>query len=217
MTIPTIEMNEEMNNELLNKLRQEARYLHIAIPYDKDDKYGLITFDDGLMTELECDEDFTPPMLNEEDQLLEVVVDLKERKILDRKEDNGYLRLWAKVCDSGTYTLLDAEKNPLWQIDGYVPNAMIPPYENSAGDYLELAIEHDGSLPQWQTEPDFSDFLKDGQEPKPVKTNKWHQAEDAYYDVMRHHLNQQEMIWLIQRLLTKSEISMKQLTKEIMC
>ena len=96
------------NDELLNKLRLEARYLHIAIPYDKDDEYGLI-------------------------------------------------------------------------------------------------------------EPDFSDFLKDGKEPKPVKTNKWQRAEEAYYDVMRHNLNQQEMIWLVQRLLTKSEISMKQLSNEVMC
>ena len=39
---------------------KEARYLHIAIPYDKEDE--LITFDDGMMTELECEEDFTPPM-----------------------------------------------------------------------------------------------------------------------------------------------------------
>ena len=64
-----------MNTELKNKLEQEARYLHIAIPYDKNDE--LITFDDGVMTELECDEEFVPPMLNAEDQLLESLIDLK--------------------------------------------------------------------------------------------------------------------------------------------
>ena len=187
---------------LEGKLKNAARYLHISIPYDKDEDSGQITFDDGLMTELECDEDFTPPMLNEENQRLEVVIDLKERRVIDwTPEEGGYLRMLAKVCDSGTYTLLDEEKKPLWQIDGYVPNAMIPPYDNGFGDYLELAVEHDGSLPQWQTDPDLSDFLENGQEPKPIKTNKWHRAEDAYYDVMRHHLNQQEMIWLLQRLL----------------
>ena len=47
-----------MNTEQKSKLEREARYLHIAIPYDKDDE--LITFDDGLMTELECDEEFVP-------------------------------------------------------------------------------------------------------------------------------------------------------------
>ena len=132
---------------LEGKLKKDARYLHISIPYDKDENGELITFDDGLMTELECDEDFTPPMLNEEDQRLEVVIDLKERKVQDWNSEDGYLRMWAKVRDSGTYTLLDEEKNPLWQIDGYVPNAMIPPYDNGFGDYLELAVEHDVHSP----------------------------------------------------------------------
>ena len=199
---------------LENKLEKDARYLHISIPYDKDDDGMPITFDDGLMTELECDEDFTPPMLNEEEQRLEVVIDLKERKVLGWNPEEGYIRMFAKVRDSGTYTLLDEEKNPLWQIDGYVPNAMIPPYGDGLGDYLELAIEHDGSLLQWQAKPDFSDFIENGQEPKPIKTNKCHRAEEAYYDVMRRHLNQQEMIWLIQRLLVKSNLTTKEITKE---
>lgn len=210
-------MTERSERQALeSKLKRDARYLHISIPYDKDEDSGQITFADGLMTELECDEDFTPPMLNEENQRLEVVIDLEERKVLDWNQEEGYLRMWAKVCDSGTYTLLDEKKIPLRQIAGYVPNAMIPPYDDGFGDYLELAVEHDGSLPQWQTEPDFSDFIEDGQEPKPIKTNKWHRAEDAYYDVMRHHLNQQEMIWLLQRLLVKYDLTTKDITKEIL-
>lgn len=65
-----------MDNSLNNKLKQDSRYLQISIPYDKEDE--LIRFDDGVMTELECDEEFTPPMLNAEDQLLEFVIDLRE-------------------------------------------------------------------------------------------------------------------------------------------
>ena len=95
---------------LEGKLKKDARYLHISIPYDKDEDGGLITFDDGLMTELECDEDFTPPMLDKDDQRLEVVIDLKERKVQDWNSEDDYLRMWAKVRDSGTYTLLDEEK-----------------------------------------------------------------------------------------------------------
>ena len=114
-----------MNTEQNSKLEREARFLHIAVPYDKDDE--LITFDDGLMTELECDEEFVPPMLNAEDQLLEFLIDLKAHKVVGWNYEDGYLRLWAKVCDAGTYTLMDAEKNPLCQICGYVPNKLIPP------------------------------------------------------------------------------------------
>jgi hypothetical protein len=203
------------STKLKSKLEQAARFLHISIPYDKDDKYGLISFDDGLMTELECEKDFVPPMLNIETQRLEVTVDLFERKVIDW-DYNDYLRMWAKVCDSGTYTLLDADMKPLWQINGYVPNAMIPPYEDGFGDYLELAIEHDGALPQWQTIPDFSDFVEDGEAPKPIKTNKWHRAEDAYRDVMRHKLNNEEMIWLLQRLMAKYTLTPKEILKEIL-
>ena len=77
-----------MDTEMGNKLEREARFLHIAIPYDKDD--GLITFDDGLMTELECDEEFVPPMLNAEDQLLEFLIDLKERKTVGWNYEGDY-------------------------------------------------------------------------------------------------------------------------------
>ena len=42
-----------MKNDLKEKLKKEARFLHIAIPYDKDDR--MITFDDSVMIELECD------------------------------------------------------------------------------------------------------------------------------------------------------------------
>ena len=120
-----------MTDNLIEKLNAEAKYLQICLPYDKDDE--LITFDDGLMTELECDDDFTPPMLNTEDLLLEVVVDLENRKVLNWNYEEGYLRMWAKVCDGGTYTLLDKNRTPLWQIDGYVPNKLIPPFEKGSG------------------------------------------------------------------------------------
>ena len=196
-----------MNTELTSKLEREARFLHIAIPYDKGDE--LITFDDGLMTELECDEEFVPPMLNAEDQLLEFLIDLKERKVVGWNYEEGYLHLWAKVCDAGTYTLMDAEKKPLCQICGYVPNKLIPPLEKGFGDYIELAIEADGTVNGWPTTPDFSEFIEEGKAPKPVKTNKWHRAKEAYNDVVRYHLNEEEMTWLLQELLTKNSVSIK--------
>lgn len=193
-----------------SRLQQEARYLHISIPYDKDDE--LITFDDGMMTELECDEGFIPPMLNSETLRLEVTIDLKELKVIDWHSDEGYIRMWGKVRDSGTYTLLDSDKKPLWQIDGYVPNKLIPPYDG-CGDYLELAIEEDGTLLHWDKDLDYADFAENGQEPQPIKTNKWHRAEDAYYDVMRHHLNVEEAAWLIGNLMAKYKVDMEQVSK----
>ena len=63
-----------MTEKLIEKLNAEAKYLQISLPYDKDDH--LITFDDGMMTELECDDDFVLPMLNPETLLLEYVIDV---------------------------------------------------------------------------------------------------------------------------------------------
>lgn len=113
-----------MSITLKEKLENEARFLRISIPYDKRDKYTMVSFDDGVMSELECDESFVPPMYDEDTKLLEFWVDLKERKVKDWDKSNGYLRIWAKVRDEGTYTLYDKDMEMLWQIHGYVPNAL---------------------------------------------------------------------------------------------
>lgn len=187
-----------MTENLIEKLNAEAKYFQISLPYDKEDH--LITFDDGMMTELECDDDFAPPTLNPETQLLEYVIDLTNHKVLNWNYKEGYLRMWAKVRDGGTYTLLDKDKNPIWQIDGNVPNKLIPPFEKGWGDYIELAIEADGTIREWPATPDFSEFVKNGQTPQPVKTNKWYRAERALMHVNNERLNKEELTWLIEAL-----------------
>lgn len=183
---------------MIEQLKTKACYIHISIPYDKED--DLITFDNGIMNELEIDDNFTPPMLNKETQRLEYVVNLKEGKVLNWTEGYGYLRMWSKVRDSGTYTLLDTEKNPICQINGYVPNKLIPPFEKGYGDYIELAINADGTINDWSPNPDFSDFEKDGESPKPIKTNKWHRAEEALWHIRCMKLNKEEIEWLVKEL-----------------
>ena len=183
---------------MIEQLKTQARYLHISIPYDKEN--DLITFDDGIMTELEVDDNFTPPMLNKETLRLEFVIDLKDGKMQYWNEEYGYLRMWAKVRDGGTYTLLDADKNPIEQIHGYVPLKLIPPFEKGYGDYIELAINADGTINDWSPNPDFSDFEKDGESPKPIKTNKLHRAEDALWHIKNMKLDKEEIEWLVREL-----------------
>ena len=100
--------------------------------------------------------------------------------------------MWAKVRDSGTYTLLDADKKPIWQISGYVPNHLLPPYEKGFGDYIELAVKSDGTINDWRETLDFSDFITDGKSPEPVKTYKWHRVEELVRDIMSKHLSEEE-------------------------
>ena len=205
-----------MSTTLKEKLENEVRFLRISIPYDKRDNHTMVSFDDGLMSEFECDESFVPPMYDEKTKLLEFWVDLRERKVKGWDESNGYLRIWAKVRDEGTYTLYDTDMKPLWQIQGYVPNALVPPYDMGFGDYLELAIEADGTLPEWQKAPDFSDFLVSGREPGPVMSYKWNHAATAYYDVLGYKLDNEEVIWLVQRLMGKYGLSGEEVGLEIL-
>lgn len=204
-----------MSITLKEKLENEARFLRISIPYDKRDKYTMVSFDDGIMSELECDESFVPPMYDESTKLLEFWIDLRERKLKDWDESNGYLHIWAKVRDEGTYTLYDTDMKPLWQIQGYVPSALIPPYDMGFGDYLELTIEADGTLPQWHDKPDFSDFLVSGREPGPVMSYRWNHAATAYYDVLGYKLDKEEVIWLVQRLMGKYSISAEEVVEDV--
>lgn len=204
-----------MSITLKEKLENEARFLRISIPYDKRDNYTMVSFDDGVMSELECDESFVPPMYDEDTKLLEFWVDLNEQKVKDWNKDNGYLRIWAKVRDEGAYTLYDTDMKMLWQIHGYVPNALIPPYEKGFGDYLELAIEADGTLPKWHDTPDFSDFLVSGREPGSVMSYRWNHVATAYYDVLGYKLDKEEVVWLVQRLIGKYSISAEEVAEEV--
>ena len=87
---------EMVTLELLN---EKARYLDIVIPYNGDDGH-LITFNDELMTELEYDEEFVNPMLDEENKQLKLLIDLQALKVVDWK--GGNLRMWGKVRDGTT-------------------------------------------------------------------------------------------------------------------
>ena len=60
-----------------------------------------------------------------------------------------------KVCDDGTYRLLDADKNEIKVIEGYVPKIMCPK-ENGYGDYVIMDVGPDGKIHKWKA--DLSDF-----------------------------------------------------------
>ena len=63
-----------------------------------------------------------------------------------------------KVCDAGVYTLLDADKSEIKQIEGYVPSIMFPE-ANGYGDYVIMKIDGDGKIANWV--PDLTDFEGD--------------------------------------------------------
>ena len=58
-----------------------------------------------------------------------------------------------KVCDDGRYQLLDAEKNVVRDIEGYVPKIMSPG-GRGYGDYVIMTIGADGKIENWSVDLD---------------------------------------------------------------
>ncbi len=60
-----------------------------------------------------------------------------------------------KVCDEGIYSLLDADRQQIRKIDGYVPSIMCPEGKGY-GDYVIMKIDGVGKIANWQV--DLSEF-----------------------------------------------------------
>jgi hypothetical protein len=56
-----------------------------------------------------------------------------------------------KVCDQGTYELLDETRSVVKSIDGYVPRMMCPS-EPGYGDYVIMNIGPDGVIENWRAD-----------------------------------------------------------------
>ncbi len=182
----------------LEYLNGKARYLYVVIRYYDEPKENLISFYNEAKECLGGNKDFVPPMLNKENKMLLLLIDLKTLKVLDW--NGGYLQMWGKIRYDGTYNLLDENFKSIWQISRGVPNKLIPPYEHGWNEYLELVIEPDGSLKDWHTPLDFSDFIEYGHEPKLIETNKWYRVKDALWDIRQRKLNQEEFDCLLEQL-----------------
>jgi len=78
--------------------------------------------------------------------------------------DTGIIENWPKgttasvhykCCDDGDYELLDADRNVVKAIEGYVPSIMCPEGEGY-GDYVIMKIDGDGKIEKWVA--DLSEF-----------------------------------------------------------
>lgn len=81
--------------------------------------------------------------------------------------DSGIIEGWPqgtvasvhyKVCDDGAYELLDAERNVIKRMEGYVPTIMCPEGEGW-GDYVIMEIDGAGKIAKWRV--DLSEFEED--------------------------------------------------------
>lgn len=86
------------------------------------------------------------------------IIDLSTSQLRKWPKNTPY-DFYDKICDSGTYRLLDAENNFLKEIQDYVPNEVIP---GEYGDYMDLQIDENGIIKNWPKEDkiNFKDFFE---------------------------------------------------------
>ena len=123
------------------ELSEIAHYLMIYFPYNEE----ICSYTDAWMGELY--------------DMWSGIINLKTHKLLNWKPEYGDLYLQAKICDSGTYFLLDKDKKAIYKFADYVPNGLIPDSDD-CGDYIRLRLNSDGTIENWPENPDYSDFIE---------------------------------------------------------
>ena len=84
------------------------------------------------------------------------VIDIDNGIVMDwPKGEKGNLEM--KICDEGSYYLLDENYKTILSIEeDYVPNKLLP---GSYGDYLKLDIGENGVISNWYSIPSIEDFI----------------------------------------------------------
>lgn len=144
-----------MTKQILIDIREQelseiAHYLMIYFPYNEE----MCSYTDAWMGELY--ENKYPLVAK---GMWSGIINLKTHQLLNWKLEYGTLYLQAKICDSGTYFLLDKDKKVIYKIAGYVPNSLVPDSDD-CGDYIRLRINSDGTIENWPENPDYSDFVE---------------------------------------------------------
>lgn len=65
-----------------------------------------------------------------------------------------------KICDAGTYILLDDNMNEIKSIDGYVPDIMCPEGKGY-GDYVIMHVDEKGFIKNWKVVLNEFEFEED--------------------------------------------------------
>lgn len=117
---------------------------------------GVRYWEDGTVNGV-VDNDDNPEMPFASKDAWKILIDIEAGIIIDWP--NGTTAdVHYKVCDDGVYSLLDADRKEVKQIEGYVPSIMCPE-GNGYGDYVIMKIDGDGNIVNFV--PDLSDFEGD--------------------------------------------------------
>lgn len=90
------------------------------------------------------------------------VIDINKGNVVNWEEGKR-VEIHFKVCDTGSYYLMDKENGTIFlKIENdYVPSILCP-NENGYGDYIIMDIDENGNIQNWK--PDISDFNQNTEE-----------------------------------------------------
>ena len=123
--------------KIILKKEFEAKYLNMSVAV----RYG--------------DEDMPFDATFREGDFWHARIDLDEKRIVNWPKGKTLKFTDMKVCDEGKYSIQDKDGLILAEIDGYVPNLLLP---GDYGDYLSLDIDGDGFIKNWLPDARLSNF-----------------------------------------------------------
>jgi len=126
-----------MKLEIIEKKEVEAKFVKISVYV----RYG--------------EEDIPNDFPLRTGDMWNATIDLDTHQIQDWPQgETGDFSM--KICDEGSYYLLDEQGNQIASIEGdYVPNSLLP---GSYGDYLGLEIDENGFVTNWLENPTLKNF-----------------------------------------------------------
>jgi hypothetical protein len=102
------------------------------------------------------DEDMPFDFPHRKDDMWDITVDIDTGRIRDWPADRAE-DVYMKVCDCGSYYLLDAAGKRVGFIENdYVPHGVVP---GEYGDYIDLQINEDGVITNWPKKPNVAKFF----------------------------------------------------------
>lgn len=140
-------MDNIRKQKLIADLKRNATYLHAKFCCNPEHDIICDFRDNNNL----------PPLISEtsEAYYAEFTINLHNHQIEGWSSVYGYWHIYTKTIDTGTYTILDADKNIICRLShDYVPNCIIPP-TNGFGDYVEFEIDKNGFAHGWNNEYDF--------------------------------------------------------------
>lgn len=106
---------------------------------------GVIRWDDGIMNGIE-DKDGNIPC--RDGDCWKPLININTGKIVNWTQ-GVRATIHYKVCDNGTYKLLDVNMELIKKIRDYVPK-MLSPKAEGWGDYIIMDINPDGQINDWK-------------------------------------------------------------------